>query len=134
MLQAARCARHAAWLPPPVCAARRSLHASRAVAQQAKAKGKGAAVAAPVLVEKYDLATQIPVNLLKEGPEPEYQPDSAYPPWLARLLDEKPLVEDVLMRGVENLTQPQMKLVIRATRKHRIKTRNASTEKAGGDE
>lgn len=104
------------------------------LAQQAAKAKKGAAVAAPVVVEKYDLTKQIPVNVLKEGPEPEYQPDSAYPPWLARLLDEKPLVEDVLMRGVENLTQPEMKLVIRATRKHRIKTSNAASEKAGGDE
>ena len=113
---------------------RRCLHVTASLAQQAAKAKKGAAVAAPVVVEKYDLTKQIPVNVLKEGPEPEYQPDRAYPPWLARLLDEKPLVEDVLMRGVENLTQPEMKLVIRATRKHRIKTSNAASEKAGGDE
>jgi hypothetical protein len=106
-----------------------------AAASQAKAKAKpGAAAAGPAVVEKYDLATQIPVNLLKEGDEPTYQPDAAYPPWLWTLLDEPPLLEDLAMKGVERLTQPELKRVIRLASKKKIKTRNDATSKITEDE
>ena len=40
---------------------------------------------------------------IAEGPEPEYKPLSEYPEWLARIVDEKPLIlEDYIMRGLEN--------------------------------
>jgi len=113
-------------------AARRGLHASAAAAQQAKGgakKGAAAGPAAPAVVEKYDLATQIPVNLLKEGAEPAYKPDAEYPPWLWELLAEPPLLDDLVMRGVERLAQPELKRVIRIASKRRIKEANASTRK-----
>ncbi len=108
----------------------RALHVTASLSQ-AKAKGKGpATAAAPAVVEKYDLTTQIPVNLLKEGDEPVYKPDDAYPPWLWTLLNEPPLLDDLAMRGVEKLSQPELKRVIRLTSKKRIKQRNLESEKA----
>ena len=109
----------------------RAFHASTSLLQQAKGKGKGPATAsAPAIVEKYDLTTQIPVNLLKEGDEPIYRPDESYPPWLWTLLEEPPLLDDLAMKGVENLTQPELKRVIRMASKKRIKTRNLEMTKA----
>jgi len=108
----------------------RAFHASTSLLQ-AKAKGKGpAAASAPAIVEKYDLTTQIPVNLLKEGDEPIYRPDESYPPWLWTLLEEPPLLDDLAMKGVEHLTQPELKRVIRMASKKRIKTRNLEMTKA----
>ena len=108
----------------------RALHVTASLSQ-AKAKGKGpATAAAPAVVEKYNLTTQIPVNLLKEGDEPVYKPDDAYPPWLWTLLNEPPLLDDLAMRGVEKLSQPELKRVIRLASKKRIKQRNLETEKA----
>lgn len=104
----------------------------KAAAGGGKAKGGGAAPAAPV--ESFDLARQIPVNLLKDGPEPEYGPDSAYPPWLFELLEEPPPVEDLLMRGVEALSVPELKAVARAASKRRIKEANAGSAKGGGED
>ena len=106
----------------------RALHLSAALLQ-AKAKKGPAGPAAPVIVEKFDLTTQIPVNLLKEGDEPVYKPDDAYPPWLWTLLEEPPLLDDLAMKGVENLTQAELKRVIRLASKKRIKTRNLETTK-----
>jgi hypothetical protein len=125
--------------PRPSCAlaaaAQAALHTSAPALQQGAAKKKPAAAgggaAAPV--EKYDLKTQIPVNILKEGDEPTYKPEAAYPPWLWGLLEEKPLIDDLLMKGAENLTQGELKLVLRATSKRRIKTANAQSEKATGE-
>ena len=115
---------------------RRALHAGAPALQQAAAAKKkpaagGGGAAAPV--EKYDLKTQIPVNLMKEGDEPVYQADAAYPPWLWALLEEKPLVDDLLMKGIENLTQPELKSVLRASSKRRIKSANAASEKTTGE-
>jgi hypothetical protein len=110
------------------------LHTSAVLAQVGGAKKKPAAgggAAAPV--EKYDLTKQIPVNLMKEGEEPVYRKDEEYPPWLWALLEEKPLLDDLLMKGVENLTQPELKRILRATSKRRIKTSNTSREKATGE-
>ena len=118
-------------------AAAAPLHTSAVALQQGAAAAKkkpaagGAAAAAPV--EKYDLKTQIPVNLMKEGDEPTYKPDAAYPPWLWGLLEEKPLIDDLLMKGVENLSQPELKTVLRASSKRRIKSANAASEKTSGE-
>ena len=110
----------------------RALHASARCLQQAKKKpAAGGGAAGPV--EKYDLKKQIPVNILKEGDEPVYKNDSEYPPWLWTLLEEKPLLDDLLMKGVENLTQPELKRILRASSKRRIKLANISSEKQTGD-
>lgn len=107
-----------------------------AVLQQAKGgggggKGKGGPAAAAAPVENFDLKKQIPVNILKEGPEPEYQSDDKYPEWLFELLKEKPPVEDLMMKGIEKLTPDEMKTIIRTVSKRRIKDRNMTTAKAG---
>ncbi len=115
----------------PAAALARALHGSSA-ALQAK-KGKPAAAAGPAVVEKYDLTTQIPVNLMKEGDEPVYRADAEYPPWLWALADEPPLLDDLLMKGVEKLTQPELRRVLRLTSKKRIKARNLETAKAKDD-
>jgi hypothetical protein len=96
---------------------------------QGKAKpGKGGAGPAAV-VENFDLKKQIPVNILKEGPEPEYKADSEYPPWLFDLLLEKVPAEETMMKGVENMTPAEMKSVIRTVSKRRIKEANMTSAK-----
>ena len=109
---------------------RRALHAC-APLLQAKKKAPAAA-AAPAVVESYDLKTQIPVNLLKEGPEPTYKADKEYPAWLFKLLDDPPMAAELLMRGVENLSLAELKAVRRRANKDRLLTTNMNTEKQSG--
>jgi len=143
------------------------LAATRALAQKKKpggGGGGGGAAAAPE--EKYDLKTQIPVNLLKgeeggegarahtrrapkrdggrtptprlprprpppsaDGGEPEYKADDQYPPWLFKLIDEKPILEDYVMKGLENVPTGDMKRVFRLANKRRIKEYNTAHRK-----
>lgn len=64
-----------------------------------------------------------------DGPEPEYQPDSAYPPWVFKLLEEKPLLEDIVMKGMEKVPREQMKSVFRMANKRQIKEANTKRRK-----
>lgn len=66
---------------------------------------------------------------LAEGGEPEYKEDSAYPPWVFKLLEEKPLLEDMVMKGIENVPTEQMQTVFRMANKRRIKERNTGSAK-----
>ena len=86
-------------------------------------------ILADVVVESYDLKTQIPVNLMKEGGEPVYKPDAEYPPWVWQLLEEPPLPEDLLIMGVEHMSAKEMKYVKRAANKDRLATNNENSEK-----
>lgn len=111
---------------------RSALRASRPLLQGKAAKGgKGGGPATAAPVETFDLKKQVPVNILKDGPEPEYQADTEYPPWLFELLADKPPVEDLMMKGVEKMTPEEMKVVIRTVSKRRIKDRNSTSAKAG---
>ena len=56
-----------------------------------------------------------------DGKEPEYGPESAYPPWLFELLADKPILEDHLLKGLENVPKQDMKTVVRMINKARIK-------------
>jgi hypothetical protein len=67
--------------------------------------------------------------LFAEGPEPEYKPDSEYPAWLWKLLEEKPLLEDYVMKGLENVPHGEMKMVVRMINKRRIKEGNDARRK-----
>jgi hypothetical protein len=91
------------------------------------AKKGGPSGPAPAVEEKYDLTKQIPVNLLKEGPEPEYKADSEYPPWVFKLLEEKPSPEEIVMRGLENVPDEHAKMVFKTANRKRIKARNADS-------
>ena len=120
--------------------------------QAKKKKDSGGPAAAAV--ESFDLKVQIPVNLLKgmgqhasafvrailnvsanllratEGPEPEYKPISEYPEWLAKIVDDKPLIlEDYIMRGMENVPEDKVEQVFRTANKRRIKEANAAKRK-----
>lgn len=64
-----------------------------------------------------------------EGPEPEYQSDSAYPPWLFKLLEEKPILEDYIMMGLDKVPQEEMKRVYRMANKRRVKAGNDERRK-----
>ena len=119
---ARRGAAAAAARPTGRCAAagpaapRRALSALRATAPLAQkggaAKkgggGAGAAAAAPA-AETFDLAKVVPCQLLKEGADPELQPDAAYPDWVFRLTEDRPLLEDLVMRGLEHVEPKDMK-------------------------
>jgi hypothetical protein len=75
---------------------------------------------------------QHPVALQRhpaDGPEPEYKDDKEYPEWIWKLLDEKPLLEDFVMKGLENVPQDKRKTVFRMASKRKIKEGNASREK-----
>jgi hypothetical protein len=114
------------------------LHALRASAPALQAKkpaaaggGKKGGDAAPAAAEeRFDLTKVIPVNLSKEGPQPEYAPDAAYPPWLWRLLDEVPTVEDVLTAGVDGLTPREKRALAKRLRRRDIKAGNSVRGKA----
>lgn len=112
-------------------APRRWLHTSGVAAQAkgGKKAGGGAGAAAAPVEEKYDLKRQIPVNLSKEGPEPEYRPDAEYPPWLFALLEDQPTLDDHVMRGVEKVPADRMKRVIRLASKKAIKEGNDTRRK-----
>jgi hypothetical protein len=112
--------------------ASRAVHVSAAVGQKAPAKkgGGGGAAATPAFVEeKVDLKVKIPVNIAKDGADPEYKPDSEYPPWLFALLEEKPLLEDYVMRGLEHVKGREMKTVARLANKKRILDGNNARRK-----
>jgi hypothetical protein len=61
--------------------------------------------------------------------EPEYKADSEYPPWLFSLLDEKPMLEDYVMKGLEHVPNDEMKRVFRLANKRKIKEANDSRRK-----
>jgi hypothetical protein len=67
---------------------------------------------------------------IAEGGEPEYKPDDQYPEWLWTIAAEKPLVEDYIMKGLENVPHKEMKMVIRMINKRRIKDGNDSRRKS----
>jgi hypothetical protein len=46
-----------------------------------------------------------------------------------KLLEDKPLLEDVVMKGLENVPQASMKSVFRMSSKRKIKEANAAREK-----
>ncbi len=98
----------------------------------------GAAVAspasAPTLSPVATIVSLLPPRLLPpaaaaDGPEPEYKADSEYPPWLFKVLDEKPLLEDYIMKGLENVPPAEMKMVQRMISKRGIKAGNNERRK-----
>jgi hypothetical protein len=112
----------------------------RATAPLAQAKGgakKGGSgaggAAAAAAEEKYDITKVVPVNILKEGSEPEYKADSEYPPWIFKLLEERPVLDDLLLPGIEKMSPESMKRALRMVSKRRIKAANMARAK-GGDE
>jgi hypothetical protein len=64
-----------------------------------------------------------------DGAEPEYKDEKEYPEWLWKLLEDKPLLEDYVMKGLENVPQGRMKSVFRMASKRKIKEGNAAREK-----
>lgn len=64
-----------------------------------------------------------------EGNEPEYKADSEYPPWVFKLMEDKPLLEDIIMKGVEKVPEEKMQMVFRMASKRQIKADNASRRK-----
>jgi large subunit ribosomal protein L54 len=125
--------RQSPQLPP-----RRALSALRAsapllqkggaAAKKGGGGGGGAAAAAPA-AETFDLAKVVPCQLLKEGADPELQPDAAYPEWVFRLTEDRPLLEDLVMRGLEHVEPKDMKRVFRVANKRRIKAANLAAAK-----
>ena len=89
----------------------RGLHVSACAAQAGAKKkpagggggggggGAGGAAAPAAGEEKFDLTRVVPVNLRKDGTDPELQAESAYPPWLFALLDDKPILADQVQKG-----------------------------------
>ena len=61
--------------------------------------------------------------------EPVYKAEDQYPPWLFKLLDEKPILEDYVMKGLENVPTGEMKRVFRLANKRRIKEYNTAHRK-----
>jgi len=96
---------------------------------QAKGKKKEAGPAGPAFEEKFDIKTQIPVNILKEGADPVYQADDKYPSWIYTLLEDKPILEDYIMKGLENAPPEKMKMVFRMANKRKIKAKNSENRK-----
>ena len=65
-----------------------------------------------------------------DGSEPEYKPISEYPEWLAKIVDDRPLIlEDYIMKGMENVPDDKVDQVFRTANKRRIKEANASKRK-----
>lgn len=96
-------------------------------------KGGGGGPAAAAVEEVFDLTKVIPVNIMKDGQDPEYKPDNEYPPWLFKLLEEKPVAEEIMMKGLENMNRSDMRQVLRSVSKKRIKAKNATSAKGGED-
>ena len=67
---------------------------------------------------------------LSDGPEPEYKPINEYPEWLEKLVDARPMIlEDYIMRGMENVPDDELKQVFRTANKRRIKEANDAKRK-----
>jgi hypothetical protein len=68
-------------------------------------------------------------NAAAEGPEPEYKAESEYPPWVFSMIEEKPLLEDFIMKGLEKVPNEKMKMVFRMANKRQIKEGNNARRK-----
>ena len=107
----------------------RALHTCPPLSQAKKPAGGKSAPAAAAPTEVFDLKTTIPTNLLKTGPEPTYQPESAYPAWLFPLLDPPKLLSEHVLGGLANVPPEDMKRVFRLANKKRIKDANDAARK-----
>jgi len=113
-----------------------SLRASPPLLQKGGAgakKGGGAPAAAAAPAETFDLAKVVPCQLLKEGADPELQPDEAYPDWVFRLTEDRPLLEDLVMRGLEHVEPKDMKRACtreRGARRRRVGAQPPATSRS----
>jgi hypothetical protein len=74
--------------------------------------------------------TVIPINILKEGKDPVVKEDSEYPDWLFRIgVEDKLTVEEMLSKGLKNLTYTEARQLFRTTRRDNIRKHNAAHRK-----
>lgn len=104
------------------------------VAQQKKAKkGKGGAgaAAAPTGAGAAAAAADgvVPINIMKEGADPELKDESEYPEWLWEVLEEKPSLMDLALKGADKLTPEEAKLLISMVSTAAIKESNLANKK-----
>eukprot|EP01138_Halocafeteria_seosinensis_P004195 gb/GECG01004290.1/.p1 GENE.gb/GECG01004290.1/~~gb/GECG01004290.1/.p1 ORF type:complete len:150 (+),score=16.75 gb/GECG01004290.1/:1-450(+) len=103
--------------------------ATPVVAQKKGKKGGSSQQGSEIPEEKFDLSRQIPVNLYKDGEEPEYKADSEYPAWLWNINKDKRTVEEVVREGVEHLTPREQRNVFKRLRRDQVKKRNTENKK-----
>ncbi len=102
---------------------------ARPSAEEEEEGGLCAGEEASASTETFDLSRQIPVNLFKEGPEPEYKPDAEYPAWLFQLLEPKVARSELLQRDASELSNADRKSIFRQKRRAGIRQRNKQEKK-----
>mmetsp|Transcript_3153 Transcript_3153/g.3556 ORF Transcript_3153/g.3556 Transcript_3153/m.3556 type:complete len:139 (+) Transcript_3153:90-506(+) len=73
----------------------RCFHTSRLCLEKENSQASGGKVA---LESKFEVGTQIPINIKKDGKDPEILPDDQYPEWLFECLKGEPTLADLEAR------------------------------------
>jgi len=78
------------------------------------------------------VGTPIPVSISKDGEDPVIQEDSAYPEWLFQIgATEQETTEEMLSRGLKNLSYTEGRQLFRMLRRDKIKASNKANRKIG---
>jgi len=72
------------------------------------------------------------VSISKDGEDPVIQEDSAYPEWLFQIgATEQETTEEMLSRGLKNLSYTEGRQLFRMLRRDKIKASNKANRKIG---
>ena len=87
----------------------------------------GGGGAAPVVKEKFELSTQIPVYLEKDAEQPVYKDDKDYPEWLWTLLEPTKTLTEQILAGTDSLTPRERRALVKKARRKMIRENNLAS-------
>ncbi|KAF7057073.1 hypothetical protein CFC21_064405 [Triticum aestivum] len=101
-----------------------------AVVAKGKKDGKGGAADAKPVPSKEMKSTRVfGVNILKEGSDPNIQPDSECPGWLWHMIDKHLVLSELRRKDAKTLPYEDQKRFVKLDNRTRIKENNALTAK-----